>query len=403
MQDKIMNVHIVEKKQVGYATPSITVPAIAYYSGNRIWYAITVPYGALNMIRTSAVRKKGQEIIQSEIKNRFLDKDHKNDIKQYMIEEGAFTIPPITLVSTERLSFEPILLGASEETITVEKFYEMLKAMGSVGGVIQIPLDYQFECLDGNHRTVAIRELAEERPDITQGSNLLLNVVCEKDILKIRQDFVDVNKNAKQTTASINTLFNTRDPLPNIVSKVINEVDYLEKITDLIGTSISKNSNDVYTLNNIKNVVMEIAGYNSQAGKTTEEKVNKVLKEDEDERNTIQQNTKLFFEIIKNNPYLLGCIEDRSRAKEIRQESLLTVGVGIAIAASVAREVFVRFKGEEQRHELVKLAQYNWGRSNATFLESGIVGEQGAIANTRAIVSATKKMVARDLGYSYEE
>lgn len=403
MEDKVMNVHIVQKKQVGYATPSITVPAIAYYSGNRIWYAITVPYGALNMIRTSAVRKKGQEVIQSEIKNRFLDKDHKNDIKQYMIEEEKFTIPPITLVSTERLPFEPIILGQSEEIITVGKFYEMLKVMGSIGGVIQIPLDYQFECLDGNHRTVAIRELVEEMPSVTQGSNLLLNVVCEKDILKIRQDFVDVNKNAKQTTASINTLFNTRDPLPNIVSKVINEVEYLEQITDLIGTSISKNSNDVYTLNNIKNVIMEIAGYNSQGGKATEERVNKMLKEDEEEKNIVQQNAKLFFEIIRNNPYLLGCIENRSKAKEIRQEALLTVGVGIVIAASVAREVFVKFTGEEQRQELVKLTQYNWSRRNATFLESGIVNEQGAIANTRAIVSATKKMVARDLGYTCEE
>jgi len=81
-----INIHVVERKQVGFATPSITVPAIAYYSGSRVWYAITIPYGALKsgIVKTSSVRKKGQEIIKSEIKNRFLDKTHKDDIKNYM-------------------------------------------------------------------------------------------------------------------------------------------------------------------------------------------------------------------------------------------------------------------------------------------------------------------------------
>ncbi|WP_445928409.1 DNA sulfur modification protein DndB [Lysinibacillus sp. FSL M8-0134] len=40
---------------------------------------------------------------------------------------------------------------------------------------------------------------------------MLLNILYEKDTRKIRQDFVDVNQNAKQTSTSINTLFNTRD------------------------------------------------------------------------------------------------------------------------------------------------------------------------------------------------
>lgn len=87
-----------------------------------------------------------------------------------------------------------------------------------------------------------------------------MNVVCEKDIYIIRQDFVDVNKNTKQTTPSINTLFNTRDAVPNIVSRVMDHMNYLEELVDIISTSI-------YTLNNIKNVVVELAGYDAQSGK----------------------------------------------------------------------------------------------------------------------------------------
>ncbi len=396
-----INIHVVERKQVGFATPSITVPAIAYYSGSRVWYAITIPYGALKsgIVKTSSVRKKGQEIIKSEIKNRFLDKTHKDDIKNYMKVEKKYTIPPVTLVSLDILPFEPIILGGVSDNIkTREDLYGVLQKVGSLGGLIQLPLDYQFECLDGNHRTVAIKELAEELPEITQGSNLLLNIVCESDVLKIRQDFVDVNKNAKQTTPSINTLFNTRDPIPNLVSKALNSIEYLEDITDLIGTSISKNSNDVYTLNNIKNVVIELAGVDSQGAKAIEAKANELLK-DSNIKADLEKRMEIFFNTIKDNTYLNECINNRTKTSEIRAKSILTTGIGLLIAAYVANYIFENYNKNEYIKELKRLNEYDWNRNNNTFKESGIVTADGNIVNSRATINKTKEYVLSDLGY----
>lgn len=404
MENMTITTHYVERKQVGYATPSIAVPAIAYYSGDRVWYAITVPYGALRsgLVKTSSIKKRGQEIIKHEIKNRFLDKEHKNGIKEYMKEEKKFTIPPITLVCTDKLPFEPIILGQKDTINTMDDFYNALKQVGSMGGIIQIPLDYQFECLDGNHRTVAIRELAEEMPDITQGSHLLLNIVCEDDILKIRQDFVDVNKNAKQTTPSINTLFNTRDPIPNIVSTILNEIKYLEDLTELISTSISKNSNDIYTLNNIKNAVIEIAGFDSQGGKNTEIKVNKLLKSNASEKEQVYKNSKMLFELIQHNEYINQCIENKARVKEVRQEALITSGVGLIIVASIAKYILDNFAVNEYKYQFDRLMRYDWSRRNNIFVRSGIIDESGTIANSRSIIGMTKSAILRDLGYSEE-
>ncbi|MCM3364715.1 hypothetical protein ACTQ5K_08865 [Niallia sp. Sow4_A1] len=59
---------------VGVPTGSIMLPAIKYISGKREWFAVTLPYTALNHIKTSSVKKKGKEVIKSDIKNRFLDK-----------------------------------------------------------------------------------------------------------------------------------------------------------------------------------------------------------------------------------------------------------------------------------------------------------------------------------------
>ena len=60
--------------------------------------------------------------------------------------------------------------------------------------------------------------------------------------MKIRQDFVDINQNAKTTTATINTLFNTRDPLSKLTSETIDSTDYLNENTELLSASVSKNS-----------------------------------------------------------------------------------------------------------------------------------------------------------------
>lgn len=395
---------VVPRKSAGFATPSITVPAIAYYSGNRIWIAITVPYGALKsgMVKTSSVRKKGEEIIKSEIKNRFLDKAHKDEIKEYMKVEKEFTIPPVTLVSTEMLPFEAIVLGEMTSPLnTQEDLVNVLKKVGSLGGIVQIPLDYQFECLDGNHRSVAIRELAEEMPEITTGSNLLLNIVCEDNVRKIRQDFVDVNKNAKQTTPSINTLFNTRDPLPRVVAGEMDRSEYLEDITNVMSTSVSKNSNDIYTLNNIKNAVIELTGIDSQGAKSAEDKANKLLAEDEIRKETEYRVSK-FFDMLKDNRYLRECLNNKSNTPNVRNQSIITLGVGVAIAANVANYIFDKFPREQHYDQLRKLMDYNWDRTNPLFKHSGIISSTGdeKVVTNRASITETKKQIKIALGYT---
>lgn len=401
-----LQIHVMDRKKAGFATPSITVPAIAYYSGKRIWYAITVPYGALKsgIIKTSSVKKKGEEIIKSEIKNRFLDKQHKNQIKEYMKIEKQFTIPPVTLVCTERLPFEPIVFGdVTDRLKTNEDLYDALAKVGSLGGIIQIPLDYQFECLDGNHRTVAIRELAEELPEVTIGSNLLLNIVCESDVIKIRQDFVDVNKNARQTTSSINTLFNTRDPLPNLVAKLMEKSFYLENITNVLSTSVSKNSYDIYTLNNIKNAVMELIGIDSQGAKLAEDKANKVLASSS-MKSKAEYRIDKFFNILIENKYISECLNNRSNTPNIRNKSIITIGVGLAIVANAANYIFENFCKEEVDKELRRLMEYNWGRNNNIFKKSGIISSSSneKVITNRASITETKKLVALDLGYKLE-
>lgn len=384
---------------MGSPMATINVPALKYKSGNRIWYAITISYKALGkFIQTSSTKKKNQEIIKAEIRNRFLDPKHKNEIKDYISSEPEFTIPPVTLVSFEELDFRPYTFGNE----TAEQLNQRFEAIGSMAGVIVLPIDYEFECLDGNHRTVAIRELASEEPDAVSDSNLLLNIVFESRARKIRQDFVDVNKNAKQTSSSINTLFNTRDRVSGLVVDVIEETDYLNETTELLATSVSKNSKDIYTINNIKNAVIELAGYNSQSTKS--EKLSKIFEDNEMFETTVKNKAKLFFEELKFNIFIQGCLQDRERTPDVRNSSVITSGTGIIVAARVGGYILGELSLEEgqARNELRKLFQIDWSRKNELFIGS-IIGSEEKILNSRDSIAAATNAVMVELGYKKNE
>jgi DNA sulfur modification protein DndB len=375
----------------GAGTPVVQVPALEYISGKRTWYAITLQYKTLGkFVGTTGIKPKGKEIIGLDIRNRFLDRKHKDDIKDYIKIEEEFIIPPITLVATVSLDFRPYTFNGVAPD---------LETTGSRAGIIMLPLDFEFECLDGNHRSVAIKELAFEEPTFIAGSNMLLNIVIESRARKIRQDFVDVNKNAKPTTSSINTLFNTRDPLSALVSDIVVDgtiegLEYLNETTELLATSVSKNSKKIFTINNIKNAIVEIGGYNSQSTgiKTISEKLT-----DEDYKNQLVNQVKIFFEVLKENPTIKQCIVDRESTPVVREKNIITSGTGIIVLARIAGNLFNKFDENEVNYEIRRVMELDWSRDSELFQGNILVADK--IVNSRGAIEVAVEKVEEYLGY----
>lgn len=109
-----------------------------------------------------------------------------------------------------------------------------------------------------------------------------------------------------------------------------------------------------------------------------------------------------FFEMLKDNRYLRDCLNNRSNNSNIRNQSIITLGVGVAIAAGVANYIFDNFSRENHYEELRKLMDYNWDRTNQLFKQSGIIssGDDEKVVTNRASITETKKYVAQALGYT---
>ncbi|AIC93174.1 DNA sulfur modification protein DndB [Shouchella lehensis] len=371
-------------------TNSIHLPALKYTSGNRTWYAATLEYSVLGkLIQTSAVKKKNQKIIGKEIRNRFLDNAHKNEIIQYIKDEPEFTLPAITLVSYDSLDFRPYQSPDGKELDT---------GSGISSGILNIPLGYEFECLDGNHRTAAIRDLAYEEPEYIDGSSMLVNIVHENRAKKIRQDFVDVNKNAKSTTASINTLFNTRDKTANIVVDLIENVEWLNDTTERLAASVSKNSKDIYTVNNIRNTVIEIAGFNSQA---KADKLTPALQEDSLFELVVRERADIFLSNLKANHFVEYALNFRDQTSQARNQSLILTGTGIIIAARIAGYIFQNFETPDMEKEIKRLFALDWSRENELFIGRVIVNEK--VTNSRESIQSTVAALKENLGYQLSD
>lgn len=382
----------VDNLNLGAGTSVIQVPALEYISGRRRWYAITLLYKTLGkFVDTTGIKPKGKEIISSEIKNRFLDRTHKNDIKNYINTEQEFTIPAITLVASTSLDFRPYTFNGVAPD---------LESAGSRAGIIMLPIDYEFECLDGNHRCVAIKELASEYPQSIAGSSILLNIVIENRGRKIRQDFVDVNKNAKATTSSINTLFNTRDPLSALVNDIVVDTTmdsglyYLNETTELLSTSVSKNSKKIFTINSIKSSIIELSGFNSQS--SGNKKLSECLSV-EKYKNKIIKYINVFFGALKENSFIQQCLNDKELIPEIREKSVITSGTGIIVLSRVAGYIFENFDEEHLYSEINKLMQLNWSRDNKLFEGNIVLADK--IINSREAIEVAVKTIKEQLGY----
>lgn len=376
---------------LGTAYNAIFLPALKYVSGERIWIAATMDYKSIGkFIKTTTVKKKNQKIIDEKVMNRFLDVKHKNEIKSYMETEPRYTIPPITLVTFEPLDFQ--IMSYQDVTDVDEREY--LEKYGSMAGMVKIPMQYEFLCLDGNHRVAAIRELAEEHAEVLRNSHVLLNIVYEPDPKKIRQDFVDINKNAKATTASINTLFNTRNPLSNMVVDLLDTVPYLSATTERLASSVSKNSTNVYTINNIKNAIVELAGYDCQSKKAVEI-FGKNLEQTE-LYNEINKRVLLFFGELEKNKYIALCLKEKSQVPIIKTQSIVTTGVGLIV---ISRLVGAMYKQESVNHEeeIKKIIHYDWSRENME--KYPLVTEKGSITASITSINETSDKLADVFGY----
>lgn len=115
-------------------------------------------------------------------------------------------------------------------------------------GVLEIDMTASFLINDGQHRKAAIDAAIAEDESLKEET---ISIVLYRDqgLRRCQQMFTDLNKHAVTTSKSLNTLYESKDPVALITKNVVNSINFLHEYTDKEKDNLSKYSSNIFTLN----------------------------------------------------------------------------------------------------------------------------------------------------------
>jgi len=115
-------------------------------------------------------------------------------------------------------------------------------------GELEIDMNADFLINDGQHRKAAILN-AIEHDDGLKDETIAVVLYSDKGLARSQQMFTDLNKHAVNTSKSLNTLYDSKDPIAIITKQVVDQIPFFRKYTDKEKDILGKFSSKLFTLN----------------------------------------------------------------------------------------------------------------------------------------------------------
>lgn len=321
-------------------------PAVKGIQAGREYYITMIPLKYLVKLLPEPI-----EYIPPEFRaQRRLNESRIPEIKSYILENRAsYIFSSLTASIDGKFSFQE-----SKELETT--------------GLLKISMGAKMLINDGQHRRAAIAQALVE-DETLEDETISVVFFEDRGLEKSQQMFTDLNMNAQKSSNSINTCFETRDPLAVLTKEIVRDNPFLNKYTDLEKDNLGKNSSKLFTLYTIFRVNRKIVGSSDVTF--------------EDERFLYS-----FWNSITSNIPELQELESRVITKAtLREEYVVTLGVTLLSFSRVGIWLY-QAQGVNVEKYLKKLSKVDWSRSNPAW-NGRIIREDGKImTNENAIILA---------------
>lgn len=255
------------------------------------------------------------------------------------------------------------------------KFEEI--SNGSNIGILHISMDAKILVNDGQHRRAAIVQALAEDSSL-EDETISIVFFEDKGLENSQQMFSDLNMNAQKSSNSINTCFETRDELAVATKKIVSEIPFLNRYTDLEKDNLGKNSSKLFTLYIIYRVNKKILGKDEINADTT-----KFLHE-------------FWKAVVKNIPEWSDLEQKEITKRELREEYITTLGVTLLAFSRLG--IYFKDKDLDYMIEcMMRLKEVNWSRSNPIW-KNRMIGKNGKIINNREAMILTGNAIKKFIG-----
>ncbi|NVM20279.1 MAG: DNA sulfur modification protein DndB [Desulfobacterales bacterium] len=332
---------------------TISFPAIRGIQAGREYYSTMCPLHLL-----PKMFNYNNEDVPSELRaQRSLNKGRIPALTRYIVENSnSHVFSAISASIDAEVDFKAL----GEDTI------------GRKIGILSVPMEAKFLINDGQHRRAAIEAALEENPALGH-ETITVVLFVDSGLKQSQQMFADLNRYAVRPTKSLGILYDHRDPMARLVSRLIKKVTVFKGMTETARSTISNRSRKLFTLSSIYLATKRLLQ------KKVEEEVS-------------PPEEKLAFdywtEIAKNMPDWLAAVKREVTTSELRKDYVHAHGIALQ-ALAIAGSSLIATEPKKWKHRLKKIRTINWARDNADLWEGrALVGGRLNKSQTNVILTA---------------
>lgn len=201
-------------------------PAMRGIQANSEYFVCMIPLGVLSKIFI----EDSSDVLPEFRAQRKLKEQRIPEIRDYIINNrDSYVFSALAASVDEEIAFFPT------------------RESGNIGE-LEVDMTATFLINDGQHRKAAIIE-AIEFDESLKDETIALVLYRDKGLARSQQMFTDLNKHAVNTSKSLNTLYDSKDPMAVMTKQVVAQVPFLRKYTDKEKDNLANYAAKLFTLN----------------------------------------------------------------------------------------------------------------------------------------------------------
>ncbi len=367
---------------------SLALQVITFSQAGRTCYSTSLPLSKLRDLIKFDSAERGDTTPEKKT-NRPVMPDHVRNIKEYLLQEDQYILPSITLNVRDEL-----------------RCYTYATTAATRAAILIIPAGTQFYVTDGQHRLRAIHEAIQEKPELANDAVSVM-IVEEVEIDRIHQDFADCAQ-TKAIPPSLLTLYNYRDELSHLTRCIAEDVEYFQGRIEKVGKTVAKNSQNIYTLNQLRVSIAELlTGDASATSVTLRKRCSELLQRQSDHDSWFARISDFYNQLAESIPEWRQIVDANSGGaavdmSDLRYKYIHLTGTGLTILGRVGHEILRIANPTLRRQKIAELGtKINWSRDKAegrAFWDGSILTRDGGLLTSKAPMTEAVIRVKKELG-----
>ena len=312
-------------------------PAMRGIQANSEYFVCMIPLGVLSKIFI----EDSSDVLPEFRAQRKLNEQRIPEIRDYIINNrDSYVFSALAASVDEEIAFFPT------------------RESGNIGE-LEVDMTATFLINDGQHRKTAIIE-AIEFDESLKDETIALVLYRDKGLARSQQMFTDLNKHAVNTSKSLNTLYDSKDPMAVMTKQVVAQVPFLRKYTDKEKDNLANYAAKLFTLNVFYDVN------------------NRIIKNPVD----IEEETRFLVDfwttIVVNMRDWNDMDKGELSKKELRESYISLRGITLHAFGKLGAYFFSHPQYDIHKY-LTGLSKIDWSRSNLECWENRAITDKGRI------------------------